>query len=75
VTYDRDQTHQRDVGLGWFRSRADTRRGEQFWEHLGGGPGFWTLMRLYPDEERSIVVIGNATRYNHHRVAAVIRRV
>jgi CubicO group peptidase (beta-lactamase class C family) len=61
---------ERDVGLGWFRSRTDTRRGERFWEHLGGGLGFWTLMRLYPNEELGIVVMGNATRYDHHRVVA-----
>ena len=66
---------ERDVGLGWFRSRSDTRRGERFWEHLGGGLGFWTLMRLYPDEEIGIVVMGNATRYDHDRVAAAIRSV
>jgi CubicO group peptidase (beta-lactamase class C family) len=64
---------ERDVGLGWFRSRNDTRRGERFWEHLGGGLGFWTLMRLNPDEELGIVVMGNATRYDHNRVAAAIR--
>jgi CubicO group peptidase (beta-lactamase class C family) len=66
---------ERDVGLGWFRSRTDTQRGEQFWEHLGGGLGFWTLMRLYPDEELGIVVMGNATRYDHNCVAAAIRSV
>ena len=66
---------ERDVGLGWFRSRIDTQRGERFWEHLGGGLGFWTLMRLYPDEELGIVVMGNATRYDHDRVAAAIRSV
>jgi hypothetical protein len=61
---------ERDVGLGWFRSRADTRRGERFWEHLGGGLGFWTVMRLYPDQELGIVVMGNATSYDHTRVVA-----
>lgn len=61
---------ERDVGLGWFRGRSDTRRGEQFWEHLGGGLGFWTLMRLNPQEEFGIVVMGNATGYDHNRVVA-----
>jgi CubicO group peptidase (beta-lactamase class C family) len=64
---------QRDVGLGWFRGRADSRRGERFWEHLGGGVGFWTLMRLYPDERLGIVLMGNATRYDHQRIATTIR--
>jgi CubicO group peptidase (beta-lactamase class C family) len=64
---------QRDVGLGWFRGRADSRRGERFWEHLGGGIGFWTLMRLYPDERLGIVLMGNVTRYDQQRIAAAIR--
>jgi CubicO group peptidase (beta-lactamase class C family) len=65
---------QRDVGLGWFRGRADSQRGETFWEHLGGGVGFWTLMRLYPDEGLGVVVMGNVTRYDHQRIAAEVLR-
>ena len=37
-----------DLGLGWFRhgSRSDP----SHIEHLGGGAGFWNVIRLYPDE-------------------------
>jgi len=30
-----------DVGYGWFR-RGAARAKAEFWEHLGGGGGFWT---------------------------------
>ena len=63
-----------DVGLGWFRSRADTRRGRHFLEHLGGGAGFWSVMRLYPEEGVGVVVMGNATRYDHEQVVATVLR-
>jgi hypothetical protein len=29
-------------------------------------------MRLYPNEERGVVVMGNSTRYDHDRVVATI---
>jgi hypothetical protein len=36
-----------DVGYGWFR-RGAHRAEAEFWEHLGGGGGFWNMMRIYP---------------------------
>jgi CubicO group peptidase (beta-lactamase class C family) len=54
-----------DVGLGWYRRRAD--RGN-FVEHLGGGAGFWNVMRLHPDTGRGFVAMGNATRWEHQRL-------
>ena len=53
-----------DVGLGWFRKRAELHRGETFVEHLGGGAGFFNVMRLWPDRARAAVVMGNATSYD-----------
>jgi hypothetical protein len=52
-----------NVGFGWFRKRADSRRGETFVEHLGGGAGFFNVMRLYPDRARAVVLMGNSTSY------------
>jgi hypothetical protein len=52
-----------DVGFGWFRKRSDSRRGETFIEHLGGGAGFFSDMRLYPDRARAVVLMGNSTSY------------
>jgi CubicO group peptidase (beta-lactamase class C family) len=57
-----------DVGLGWFRKRADSRRGETFVEHLGGGAGFFNVMRLYPDRARAVVLMGNSTSYTQDRI-------
>ena len=63
------QAHGRamDVGLGWFRYRKH--QGQAFVEHLGGGAGYWTMLRLYPQHQLGMVLMGNATRYDHHTVA------
>jgi CubicO group peptidase (beta-lactamase class C family) len=55
-----------DIGLGWYRPSGQ--RG--FVEHLGGGSGFWNVMRLYPDAGTGIVLMGNATRYDHETILA-----
>lgn len=56
------------VGLGWYhRGRRSDDSG--FVEHLGGGAGFWTCLRLYPDRQLGIVVMGNATSYDHDSIA------
>ncbi len=34
-------------------------------EHLGGGSGFFSVMRLYPDRELGVVLMGNTTRYDY----------
>ena len=57
-----------DIGLGWFRKRSDSLRGETFVEHLGGGAGYFNVMRLYPDKQTAIVVMGNTTTYNQGAV-------
>lgn len=62
-----------DVGYGWFRRGAD-RAGAEFWEHLGGGGGFWNMMRIYPRERVGVVAMGNVTGYDHDAVAQAGRR-
>jgi CubicO group peptidase (beta-lactamase class C family) len=57
-----------EVGLGWFRERSDRASGPRYLEHLGGGAGFWSDMRIYPDMSLGVVVMGNATRYDHRRL-------
>ena len=52
-----------EVGMGWFR-RGKVRSAD-FVEHLGGGAGFWTCMRIYPEAGFGAVVMGNATSYDH----------
>jgi CubicO group peptidase (beta-lactamase class C family) len=56
-----------EVGLGWFR------RGKHpgsHLEHLGGGAGFWTCMRLDPQRGLGMVTMGNATAYGHETLVA-----
>ena len=62
----------RDFGLGWFRSHEDGMRRPAFVEHLGGGAGFWNVMRLYPEESLGIVVMGNTTSYDHDSVCNAV---
>lgn len=52
-----------DFGLGWYRP-AGERAGPDHVEHFGGGSGFFSALRLYPDRRLGILVMGNATRYD-----------
>lgn len=45
-------------GLGWFIGASNQNR---YIEHAGGGPGFATMMRLYPNAALGIVVLANGT--------------
>ena len=58
-----------DVGLGWFRRHSDHTSNERYLEHLGGGGGFFNMMRLYPERELGVIVMGNATSYDHQQLA------
>jgi len=62
-------THGRklEVGLGWFRRGNPPNR--DFVEHLGGGMGFWNCLRVHPERGLGVVVMGNATSYDHDAVA------
>ncbi len=59
-----------DVGLGWFRRHSDRPSHERYLEHLGGGGGFFNMMRIHPDRGVGVIVMGNATGYDHQAVAA-----
>ena len=65
----------RDFGLGWFRARQDGMRCPAFVEHLGGGAGFWNVMRIYPEEALGVVVMGNATSYDHDSLCDAVASV
>lgn len=62
----------RDFGLGWFRSHEAGRQSPAFVEHLGGGAGFWNVMRLYPEESLGVVLMGNTTSYDHESILDAI---
>ena len=65
----------RDFGLGWFRSHEAKERRLAFVEHLGGGAGFWNVMRVYPEESLGVVMMGNRTSYDHESILEAITRV
>jgi CubicO group peptidase (beta-lactamase class C family) len=65
----------RDFGLGWFRAHEAAQRRPAFVEHLGGGAGFWNVMRLYPEESLGVVVMGNVTSYDHEAICDAVVRV
>ncbi len=58
----------RDFGLGWFRPAGGRQKRPAFVEHLGGGAGFWNVMRLYPEESLGVVMMGNTTHYDHESI-------
>jgi len=58
-----------DVGLGWFRRHSDPRDSGHYWEHLGGGGGFFNTMRIYPELKLGLVAMGNATNWDHLKLA------
>lgn len=59
------------VGLGWCRP-SEKRDTGSFLEHLGGGGGFFNVMRLYPSSSIGIVVMGNSTSYDYRAILAAI---
>jgi CubicO group peptidase (beta-lactamase class C family) len=58
-----------DLGLGWFRPASRRDADPPFVEHLGGGAGFFNVMRIYPSLGVGVAVMGNATRYDIDGVA------
>jgi CubicO group peptidase (beta-lactamase class C family) len=57
------------LGLGWFVPTGQRDAEPPFVEHLGGGAGFFNVMRMYPTLGVGAVVFGNATKYDVHGVA------
>ena len=58
-----------DLGLGWFRPAGARGADPPYVEHLGGGAGFFDLIRLYPTAGVGAAVMGNATKYDIDAVA------
>jgi CubicO group peptidase (beta-lactamase class C family) len=63
-----------DLGLGWFRAHRDSERGRTHIEHLGGGPAYGAVMRLYPGREVGVVAMANVSS-SRFRYEAVIARL
>ena len=57
------------LGLGWFRPASQRNADPPFVEHLGGGAGFFNLIRIYPTRSVGVAIMGNATKYHIDAVA------
>ena len=63
-----------DLGLGWFRPASQRNADPPFVEHLGGGAGFFNLIRIYPTRGLGIAIMGNVTKYPIDAVARLALR-
>jgi D-alanyl-D-alanine carboxypeptidase len=60
------------AGLGWHVSQKP----ENFYlEHTGGGPGFATFMRLYPQKSLGVTLLANGTDLNYSGLADLLAGV
>jgi CubicO group peptidase (beta-lactamase class C family) len=60
-----------DLGLGWFRPASQRNTDPPFVEHLGGGAGFFNMIRIYPTQKVGIAIMGNATNYPIDTIATL----
>lgn len=59
-------------GLGWAMGESD---GEPYLEHGGGGPGFATTMRLYPESGIGIVILTNGTDLDRDGLVDLLKNI
>jgi hypothetical protein len=64
-----------DVGFGWFRQTSEGTGFADHLEQLGGGAGFFSEMRIYPEESLGIIVMGNATSFGIDGIIQAARRM
>jgi len=58
--------------LGWSVSESN---GGRYLEHMGGGPGFATTMRIYPDSGIGIAILANGTDLDRAGLADLLRNI
>ena len=59
-------------GLGWAVGESN---GERYLEHMGGGAGFATTMRIYPDSDMGIAILANGTDLDRAGLADLLRSI
>jgi CubicO group peptidase (beta-lactamase class C family) len=64
------------VGIGWKLGDSD---GVRFWNHEGGGPGFCTELRIYPEQGVGFVILINLSQSRRlsllcHDICELLRR-
>lgn len=70
------RTRQRDlrgrpmpIGLGWHPGSLG---GEEYWYHLGGGGGFKSELRLYPERGYGIAVVASETSFDTEEISRLV---
>jgi CubicO group peptidase (beta-lactamase class C family) len=59
-------------GLGWAIGADEA---GAYLEHPGGGPGFATIMRIYPQKALGIAILANGTDLERDRLATAIAKL
>jgi CubicO group peptidase (beta-lactamase class C family) len=59
-------------GLGWY---VIPEAGRVRLQHDGGGPGFATTMRLYPEERLGIALLANGTDLDRDGIASRLAEI
>ncbi len=57
------------IGLGW---RPGPDGGEAFWYHLGGGGGFKSELRLYPERGYGVAVVASETSFDTGEISRLV---
>jgi CubicO group peptidase (beta-lactamase class C family) len=57
-------------GLGWYINESN---GERYIDHAGGGAGFATIMRIYPERNLGIAVLANSTDLQRDKLVELIK--
>jgi len=70
VTENLSPANDNAMGLGWHANlSADGRRSMG---HSGGGPGFATIFRVYPDENLGIAIMANDSTIDREKLADIL---
>jgi CubicO group peptidase (beta-lactamase class C family) len=67
-----DTAHVDGRGLGWAVGESN---GERYLEHMGGGAGFATTMRIYPEAGIGIAILANGTDLDRTGLADLLRTI
>lgn len=59
-------------GIGWSVGSDESGR---YLEHPGGGPGFATIMRIYPQENLGVAVLANGTDLDRTGIVSLLAAV
>lgn len=59
-------------GLGWYVGNSNS---ERYLEHMGGGPGFATTMRIYPESNTGIAILANGTDLDRAGLADLLKNI